>query len=65
MTVQYVGNKKILWKIVINKTLLGQTKSCIARNFPRLIIEYIFNNKSCLTTISCDASATAVIQSQV
>ena len=32
--------------IVVNDTLLGQTQSRIARNFARLEIQFIFDNKS-------------------
>ena len=49
-------------KTVVSETLLGQTQNRIARNFPRMEINFIFNNKSYLIAILRDVSAIAIIQ---
>ena len=53
---------RIFFEIYFRPALLGQTQRSIARNFPRLEIKLIFNNKSYLITISRDVPTIAIIQ---
>ena len=56
---------RIFFEIHFQSTLLDQTKSRLAQIFPRLEINFIFDNKSYLITVSRDVSTIAIIQCQI
>ena len=48
-------------KSVVKETLLNQTQSCIARNFSRLEIKFIFNNNFAWRFSKCNYSMSNVM----